>query len=58
MDPAERERHWTVLMEQSLQGDARAYEELLTLLTIGLRGIVRSVLTVKISCRRFCWPCT
>ena len=41
MDPAERERHWTVLMEQSLQGDARAYEELLTLLTIGLRGIVR-----------------
>src|SRR4051812_19310227 len=28
-------------MEQSLQGDVRAYEELLTLLTIGLRNVVR-----------------
>lgn len=28
-------------MERSLQGDARAYEELLTLLTIGLRSLVR-----------------
>src|SRR5256885_2159860 len=41
MDPPERERHWTILMEQSLQGDVRAYEELLALLTIGLRAIVR-----------------
>ena len=28
-------------MEQSLQGDARAYEELLVSLTTGLRGLVR-----------------
>jgi RNA polymerase sigma-70 factor, ECF subfamily len=28
-------------MEQSLQGDARAYERLLTSLTVGLRGVVR-----------------
>jgi len=28
-------------MEQSLQGDARAYEQLLTSLTIALRGVVR-----------------
>jgi RNA polymerase sigma factor (sigma-70 family) len=28
-------------MEQSLQGDARAYEQLLALLTVGLRGVVR-----------------
>ncbi len=28
-------------MERSLQGDARAYEQLLALLTVGLRGIVR-----------------
>jgi RNA polymerase sigma-70 factor (ECF subfamily) len=41
VDPAERERHWTILMEQSLQGDARAYEQLLTLLTVGLRAVVR-----------------
>ena len=41
MDPAERERYWTTLMEQSLQGDARAYEQLLASLTVGLRGVVR-----------------
>jgi RNA polymerase sigma-70 factor (ECF subfamily) len=41
VDPAERERHWTILMEQSLQGDTRAYEQLLALLTVGLRGVVR-----------------
>lgn len=41
MYPAERERHWTFLMEQSLQGDARAYEQLLALLTVGLRSVVR-----------------
>jgi len=28
-------------MERSLQGDARAYEELLALLTVGLRAVVR-----------------
>jgi RNA polymerase sigma-70 factor (ECF subfamily) len=39
--PAERERHWTWLMEQSLQGDARAYQELLQLLTVALRALVR-----------------
>jgi RNA polymerase sigma factor (sigma-70 family) len=39
---AERERHWTKLMERSLQADARAYEELLVSLTVGLRGLVRS----------------
>ena len=42
MNTAERERHWTTLMEQSLQGDARAYEELLVLLTAGLRALVRN----------------
>jgi len=41
VDPAERERYWTILMEQTLQGDARAYEQLLASLTVGLRGIVR-----------------
>jgi RNA polymerase sigma factor (sigma-70 family) len=39
---AERERHWTLLMEKSLQGDTRAYEELLVLLTVALRNLVRS----------------
>jgi RNA polymerase sigma factor (sigma-70 family) len=39
---ADRERHWTTLMEQSLQGNARAYEELLVSLTVGLRALVRS----------------
>jgi RNA polymerase sigma factor (sigma-70 family) len=39
---AERERHWTTLMEQSLQGNARAYEELLVSLTAGLRALVRN----------------
>lgn len=41
MNSAERERHWTELMEQSLQGDARAYQSLLVLLTVALRGVVR-----------------
>jgi RNA polymerase sigma-70 factor (ECF subfamily) len=39
---AERERRWTTLMEQSLQGDVRAYEELLVSLTVGLRALVRN----------------
>jgi RNA polymerase sigma-70 factor (ECF subfamily) len=38
---SERERHWTELMEQSLQGDACAYRRLLVLLTAGLRNVVR-----------------
>jgi RNA polymerase sigma-70 factor (ECF subfamily) len=42
VNPSERERHWTELMEQSLQGDARAYRQLLILLTAALRNIVRS----------------
>ena len=42
MDIAERERHWTLLMEKSLQGDVRAYEELLVLLTVALRNLVRN----------------
>ena len=42
MNIAERERHWTTLMEQSLQGDVRAYEELLVLLTVGLRALIRN----------------
>jgi RNA polymerase sigma factor (sigma-70 family) len=41
VDPTERERYWAILMEQSLQGDARAYEQLLASLTVGLRAIVR-----------------
>ena len=42
MDLADREREWTVLMEQSLQGDGRAYQQLLVLLTVALRSVVRS----------------
>ena len=38
---AERERYWTELLERSLQGDSRAYETLLVLLTIALRSVVR-----------------
>lgn len=37
----DRERQWLVLMERSLQGDARAYQELLVLLTVALRNVVR-----------------
>ena len=42
MNTAERDRHWTSLMEHSLQGNARAYEELLVSLTSALRGLVRN----------------
>lgn len=42
MTSAEREQHWTELMERSLQGDSRAYEQLLVLLTVGLRAVVHS----------------
>jgi RNA polymerase sigma-70 factor (ECF subfamily) len=42
VNTADRERRWTTLMEQSLQGDARAYEELLVSLTAGLRALVRN----------------
>jgi RNA polymerase sigma-70 factor (ECF subfamily) len=41
VEGADRERHWTVLMERSQQGDPRAYHELLTSLTAALRGLVR-----------------
>jgi RNA polymerase sigma-70 factor (ECF subfamily) len=42
VERAEQERHWTALMERSLQGDARAYQELLVLLTVALRRLVRN----------------
>lgn len=42
VNTAERERHWTTQMERSLQGDTRAYEELLASLTAGLRALVRN----------------
>src|SRR6185312_2941079 len=41
----ETEQHWTDLMERSLQGDTVAYRELLVLLTVALRGAVRSRLS-------------
>jgi RNA polymerase sigma-70 factor (ECF subfamily) len=41
LDSAERERHWTVLLEQSLAGDAAAYHQLLILLTGALRSAIR-----------------
>jgi RNA polymerase sigma factor (sigma-70 family) len=42
VERAEQERHWTALMERSLQGDARAYQELLILLTVALRNLLRN----------------
>src|SRR6185437_4485680 len=39
--PSDREDIWTHLMDQSLRGDARAYERLLRLLTVALRNAVR-----------------
>jgi RNA polymerase sigma-70 factor (ECF subfamily) len=41
VNQADREKEWTSLMEQSLQGDARAYRRLLELLTAALRRVVR-----------------
>lgn len=41
MDSTERERQWTELMEQSLRGDTRAYRQLLVLLTVAVRKVVR-----------------
>src|SRR5262245_30968697 len=41
VDVSERERQWTALMEQSLQGDGRAYRQLLVQLTVALRNVVR-----------------
>jgi RNA polymerase sigma factor (sigma-70 family) len=38
---SEREKHWTELMEQSLQGDSCAYQRLLVLLTVAVRNVVR-----------------
>jgi RNA polymerase sigma-70 factor (ECF subfamily) len=42
VNSAERERQWTTLMEQSLQGDPRAYQDLLVSLTVALRALVRN----------------
>jgi RNA polymerase sigma factor (sigma-70 family) len=41
VNSSEREQHWTELMERSLHGDACAYRELLVLLTVALRNVVR-----------------
>lgn len=41
MSSSEREKHWTELMEQSLQGDSCAYQQLLLLLTVAVRNVVR-----------------
>ena len=41
MDTANNEWHWTMLMEQSLEGDCAAYHRLLILLTPALRRAVR-----------------
>src|SRR5262249_5369309 len=41
VNSSDRERHWTQLMEQSLQGDSCAYQELLVLLTVAVRNAVR-----------------
>jgi len=41
-DPSEREQHWAELMDQSLAGNAEAYERLLVLLTVAVRNAVRS----------------
>lgn len=42
VDTANQEWHWTMLMEQSLDGDCAAYGRLLTALTPALRRAVRS----------------
>jgi RNA polymerase sigma-70 factor (ECF subfamily) len=42
VDSANNEWHWTMLMEQSLEGDCAAYHRLLSLLTPALRRMVRS----------------
>jgi RNA polymerase sigma factor (sigma-70 family) len=41
LDTANNEWHWTMLMEQSLEGDCAAYHRLLILLTPALRRAVR-----------------
>lgn len=38
---SEREKHWGELMDQSLQGNAKAYRRLLVLLTVAVRNAVR-----------------
>lgn len=42
MNSSEREQQWTKLMERSLQGDTRAYHQLLALLTVALRNVARA----------------
>jgi RNA polymerase sigma factor (sigma-70 family) len=42
VESAEREAHWTTLMEQSVDGDSSAYQHLLGLLSRALRVAVRA----------------
>jgi RNA polymerase sigma-70 factor (ECF subfamily) len=42
VDAANHEWHWTMLMEQSLDGDLSAYRQLLSALTPALRRTIRS----------------
>jgi len=42
LDTANSEWHWTMLMEQSLEGDRSAYHRLLLLLTPALRRAIRT----------------
>src|SRR5262245_737679 len=42
VDTADAEGHWTMLMEQSLEGDCAAYHRLLTLLAPALRRALRA----------------
>jgi RNA polymerase sigma factor (sigma-70 family) len=42
LDTASNEWHWTMLLEQSLEGDCAAYHRLLILLTPALRRAVRA----------------
>lgn len=41
-DPSERNKRWGELMDQSLEGNTAAYQQLLVLLTVAVRNAVRS----------------
>jgi len=41
-DRSERDRRWGELMDQSLEGNTEAYQQLLVLLTVAVRNAVRS----------------
>jgi RNA polymerase sigma-70 factor (ECF subfamily) len=41
-DRSERDRRWRELMDQSLEGNTEAYQQLLVLLTVAIRNAVRS----------------